>query len=271
MLPWRRSALRRRRDHVALAARPRCAGERGQVALAVRLGALEAGMARASDDEMRRYAAVLLDVDGTLVDSNDAHAHAWVEALGRRGIEVSFARVRRMIGMGGDRLIAEATGLPADGEKTRKLQDEHAAVFAERWLRHVKAIDGARELVLQLRRDNYEVALATAAHEDVLRPLLEIAGIADLLDGKAQPPKPPKSKPHPAAIEVALGQLDADRSRVVLIGDTPYDVEAGRAASVDVLGVTTGGYSAEALAGAVAVYRGPSDLLAQWQRTPLGS
>jgi phosphoglycolate phosphatase-like HAD superfamily hydrolase len=218
---------------------------------------------------MRRYAAVLLDVDGTLVDSNDAHAHAWVETLGERGIEVSFARVRRMIGMGGDRLIAEAAGL-RDGKKTRKLQDEHAAVFSERWLRHVTVIDGARELVLQLRRDNYEIALATAAHEDVLRPLLEIAGIADLLDANAQPPRPPASKPDPAAIEVALSQLDADRSRVVLIGDTPYDVEAGRAASVDVIGVTTGGYSAEALAGAVAVYRGASDVLAQWDSSPLG-
>jgi phosphoglycolate phosphatase-like HAD superfamily hydrolase len=220
---------------------------------------------------MRRYSAVLLDIDGTLVDSNDAHAHAWVEILAKHGIEVAFARVRRMIGMGGDRLIAEITGWPLGQKKTRKLQDEHAAVFAERWLRHVTAIEGARELVLQLRRDNYEVALATAAHEDVLRPLLEIAGIADLMDAKAKPPKPPASKPDPAAIEVALSQLDADRSRVVLIGDTPYDVEASRAASVDVIGFTTGGYGAEALAGAIAVYRGPSDLLARWDGSPLGS
>jgi HAD superfamily hydrolase (TIGR01509 family) len=220
---------------------------------------------------MRRYSAALLDVDGTLVDSNDAHAHAWVEILGKHRNDVAFARVRRMIGMGGDRLIAEITGWPRDREKTRKVQDEHAAVFAERWLRHVTPIEGARELVLQLRRENYQVALATAAHEKVLRPLLEIAGIADLIDANAKPPKPPESKPHPAAIEVALSQLDADRSRVVLIGDTPYDVEAGRAASVDVIGFTTGGYSAEDLIGAVAVYRGPSDLLAQWDGSPLGS
>jgi phosphoglycolate phosphatase-like HAD superfamily hydrolase len=219
---------------------------------------------------MRRYSAVLLDVDGTLVDSNDAHAHAWVETLGNHGIEVSFARVRRMIGMGGDRLVAEITDWPRDGKKARQLQDEYAAVFAERWLRHVTPIDGGRDLVLRLGQDNYQIALATAAHEDALRPLLEIAGIADLIDAKAKPPTPPESKPHPAAIEAALSQLDADRSRVVLIGDTPYDVEAGRAASIDVIGCTTGGYSAEDLAGAIAVYRGPSDLLAQWDISPLG-
>src|SRR6185436_1332995 len=117
----------------------------------------------------------------------------------------------------------------------------------------------------------YEIALATAAHEKVLRPLLEIAGIADLIDVTAKPPKPQGSKPDPAAIEVALSRIDTDRSRVVLIGDTPYDVEAGRAAHIDVVGFTTGGYGAGDLAGAVAVYRGPADLLAQWASSPLSA
>jgi phosphoglycolate phosphatase-like HAD superfamily hydrolase len=92
-----------------------------------------------------------------------------------------------------------------------------------------------------------------------------------LIDAKARPPKPEASKPDPATIEVALSRVDVDRSRVVLIGDTPYDVQAGRAARVDVLGMTTGGYSVEGLAGAVAVYRGPADLLAHWAESPLGN
>ncbi|HZJ63937.1 MAG TPA: HAD hydrolase-like protein [Kofleriaceae bacterium] len=117
---------------------------------------------------------------------------------------------------------------------------------------------------------SYEVALASAAHEDALRPLLEIADVADLIDAKAKPPKPAASNPI-AAIEVELSRVDAERSRVVLIGDTPYDVEAGRAAGIDVIGFTTGGYSAEGLAGTIAIYRGPADLLAQWVSSPLGS
>ena len=219
---------------------------------------------------MRRYAAVLLDVDGTLVDSNDAHAHAWVEALARHGVEVSFERVRRMIGMGGDRVVEEAAGWSREGREVQALQDEHAAIFAERWLRMVTPIDGARELVLRLGQEGYQIALASAAHEDELRSLLEIADIADLIDARARPPKPEASKPDPATIEAALSRVDVERSRVVMIGDTPYDVEAARAAHVDVIGFSTGGYSAEALAGAIAVYRGPSDLLARWAESPLG-
>jgi phosphoglycolate phosphatase-like HAD superfamily hydrolase len=220
---------------------------------------------------MRRYAAVLLDLDGTLVDSNDAHAHAWVEALGDHGVEVAFERVRWMIGMGGDRLAEDITGWPRDGRKVQELQDECAAIFVDHWLRVVKPIDRSRDLVLRLLHEGYQIALASAAHEDALQRLLEIAGIAELIDAKARPPKPEASKPDPATIEVALSRVDVDRSRVVLIGDTPYDVQAGRAAHVDVLGMTTGGYSVEGLAGAVAVYRGPADLLAHWAESPLGN
>jgi phosphoglycolate phosphatase-like HAD superfamily hydrolase len=220
---------------------------------------------------MRRYAAVLLDIDGTLVDSNDAHAHAWVETLARHRIEVSFERVRRMIGMGGDRVVEQITGQPRHGGETKALQDECAAVFAEHWLGQVTPIDQSRELVLRLRHEGYQIALASASHKDVLRSLLEIAGISDLIGPEAVPPKPEASKPDPATIEVALSRVDTDRSRVVMIGDTPYDVEAGRAAHVDVLAFTSGGWSPEALAGAIAVYRGPSELLARWDESPLGT
>jgi phosphoglycolate phosphatase-like HAD superfamily hydrolase len=228
-------------------------------------------MRRACVVLMRRYDAVLLDIDGTLVDSNDAHAHAWVETLAARDIEVSFARVRRMIGMGGDRLVEEITGWPGTDEKVRRLQDEHAKGFASRWLRHVAPIVGTRDLVLRLHESSYQIALATAAHDDILRSLLEIAGVSDLIDEAAQPPKPDASKPDPATIEVALSRVDANRSRVVMIGDTPYDVMAARGADVDVIGFTTGGYSVVELAGAVAVYDGPADLLAQWNASPLGN
>jgi HAD superfamily hydrolase (TIGR01509 family) len=219
---------------------------------------------------MPRYAAVLLDIDGTLVDSNDAHAHAWVEAFVQHDVKVDFERVRWMIGMGGDRVIEQITGWPRDGRKSRRLQDQQTKIFVERWLRHVRPIDQTRDFVLRLRREGYQIALASAAHEDVLDPLLEIAGIADLIDDKAKPPKPEKSKPDPATIEVALSRVDVDRSCVVMIGDTPYDIEAARAAHVDALCFTTGGYSPEELPGAIAVYRGPADLLARWDESLLG-
>jgi len=218
---------------------------------------------------MRRYAAVLLDLDGTLVDSNDAHAGAWVDALAARGVEVGVARVRRMIGMGGDRLVEQITGWPRDSRKVQKLQDECAEIFVERWLRYVRPLDGSRALVLRLGQEGYQIALASASHADALDRLLELAQIADLIDARARSPRPQASKPDPATIEAGLSRVDVERSRAVMIGDTPYDVEAGRAARVDVIGMTTGGYSVEALAGAVAVFRGPSDLLARWAESPL--
>jgi phosphoglycolate phosphatase-like HAD superfamily hydrolase len=217
---------------------------------------------------MRRYAAVLLDIDGTLVDSNDAHAHAWVETFGKHGLEVEFARVRGMIGMGGDRVVEEIADQARDSRAAQELQDECAELFMTHWLQTVKPFDRTRELVRRLQGDGYEVVLASAAHEDAMQALLAIAGIDDLLDERARPPKPEKSKPNPQTIEVALKRVTADRSRAVMIGDTPYDVQAARAARVDVIGVTTGGYTVEGLAGAVAVYDGPADLLARWEDSP---
>jgi phosphoglycolate phosphatase-like HAD superfamily hydrolase len=220
---------------------------------------------------MRRYAAVLLDIDGTLVDSNDAHAESWVETFQKHGVEVAFPRVRRMIGMGGDRVVEEVTGLARDSRASKKLQDQCAELFMKHWLRRVKPLNATRDFVLRLQREGYEVVLASAAHADALEALLAIAGVEDLLGPRARPPKPAASKPDPATIDTALGRVDADRSRVVMIGDTPYDVQAGRAARVDVIGFTTGGYSVEALAGAVAVYDGPADVLARWDDSLLGA
>lgn len=221
---------------------------------------------------MRRYAAVLLDVDGTLVDSNDAHAHAWVDTLAAHDLEVSFERCRRMIGMGGDRLI-EAVGGPTRGTRdNHKIGEHRSKLFQDRWLRHVKPLDGARELVLRLRAEGYQYAIASAARADELIPLLAIADLTDLCSIATTSSDVEESKPDPEIVEAALAQLPfAERSRTVMIGDTPYDIEAARGANVDIIGVTTGGWSTEALAGAVAVYQGPADLLAHWSSSPLAS
>src|SRR5262245_26235465 len=123
---------------------------------------------------MRRYDGVLLDVDGTLVDSNDAHAHAWVEAL---GVEVGFARVRRLIGMGGDRLIEQITGLDRRSKAAGRIGERRSKLFHERWLSRVAPLSGSRTLVLRLRAEGYRVAIASAAKADELDPLLAIADV----------------------------------------------------------------------------------------------
>ena len=209
---------------------------------------------------MRRYEAVLLDVDGTLVDSNDAHAHAWVETLAERGHELALSRAKSLIGMGGDKLIELVTGIPAGSKENERISHDRSELFRERWLRAVRPILGSRELVLRLRADGYQIAIASAAKDEELAPLLEIADIADLVPVRTTSSDVEHSKPDPDIIEAAFARLSAERSRTVMVGDTPYDVRAGKDAGIDVIAVTTGGWSVEALAGAVAVFTGPRAL-----------
>ena len=208
-----------------------------------------------------RFRGVLLDVDGTLVDSNDAHAHAWVEALEKFGHEVPFARVRQMIGMGGDRLVESATGLARDSKANKRIGDARSKIFLETWIHTVRPLPGARALVLRLRGDGYQYALATAAKTEELQPLLELADIADLVPKRTTSSDVEHSKPHPDTVEAALAKLDSvERHQAVMVGDTPYDVLACRQANVAIIGVTSGGWSAEALTGAIAIATGPAEL-----------
>jgi HAD superfamily hydrolase (TIGR01549 family) len=215
---------------------------------------------------MRRYQAVLLDVDGTLVDSNVAHAHAWAEAFAERGVEIDAERVLRLIGMGGDRVIELVTG-----RHDKRFAERRSKLFRERWLRHVKPLLGARELLLQLRREGYQYVLASAAQADELEAVLGQTGLADLCELRTSSSEVAASKPDPASIEAALRKVDVDRSRVVMLGDTPYDLQATRAASVDLIAFTSGGWSYDALAGAVAIYAHPAALVAAWAASPLAS
>ena len=210
---------------------------------------------------MRAFQAVLLDVDGTLVDSNDAHAHAWVEALAKFRYDVPFSLARKMIGMGGDRLVETVVGLPRDSRRNKHLGEARSEIFLEKWLPTVRPIQGSRKLVLRLRADGYQFALASAAKDSELAPLLDIADIADLVETRTTSDEVDESKPSPDTLEAALAKLHSvERSRAVMIGDTPYDVLAARAANIAIIGVTCGGWSAEALQGAFMIASGPAEL-----------
>lgn len=214
---------------------------------------------------MARFRGVLLDVDGTLVDSNDAHAHAWVEALAKFHYDVSFSRARQLIGMGGDRLVEEVTGLPHDSRKNERLGDARSEIFLEKWLPTVRPIQGSRKLVLRLRADGYQFALASAAKDAELAPLLQIADIADLVETRTTSDEVDHSKPAPDTLEAALAKLHyVERTRAVMVGDTPYDVLAARAANIAIIGVTCGGWPADALRGAIMTASGPAELADQF-------
>lgn len=205
--------------------------------------------------------AVLLDVDGTLVDSNDAHARAWVDAFAEAGIAVDYTRVRRAIGMGGDKLMPHVSGITEDSDEGARIAGRRGAIFKSRYLPGLRPFPRVRQLVQRILDDGFVAVAASSAKKDELDPLLHIAGVADLVRTRTSSDDADESKPDPDIVHAALQRAGAAADAAIMLGDTPYDVAAGRRAGVAVVGVECGGWSREDLREAAAVYASPADLL----------
>jgi HAD superfamily hydrolase (TIGR01509 family) len=214
---------------------------------------------------------VIFDMDGTLVDTNDAHARAWVEALREHGHQVEFARIRRLIGMGGDKLLPAAAGVRADSLEGEAIAKRRGEIFRGRELPRVEPFPGSHELLRALEARGFRLAVASSAEKEELEPLVKIAGAEGLLEGKASGDDVERSKPDPDAVTVALQRLGCAPAEAIMIGDTPYDVEAARRAGVDCIGFRCGGWGDDGLAGAIAVYDGPLDLYHRLDASPLAA
>lgn len=208
---------------------------------------------------------VILDIDGTLIDSNDAHARAWEEAGGALGYEIPFAEVRPLIGMGGDRVMKQLLGLDEDSPAGRELSERRGEIFRRRHLPGVEPLPRVRELLERLRDDGFTLVVATSASGDDLEGLLERAGVTDLLADATTSSDAEDSKPAPDIVEAAVARSNLPRDRLMMVGDTPYDVEAARRARVPFVGVRSGGWAAPDLAGAVGVYEHTGDLLEHYE------
>jgi HAD superfamily hydrolase (TIGR01509 family) len=213
--------------------------------------------------------AILFDVDGTLVDSNDAHATAWVDAFAEAGITVDFTEVRRRIGMGGDKLMPEVSDLTDDSPDGKRIAERRGEIFKERFLPTLKPFRDAGRLVATLKERGFTVVAASSAKKHELQPLLEVAGAADPMDGATSSDDAKESKPDPDIINAALKEAGTDAAGAVMIGDTPYDLEAAARAGVTSIAFRTGGWSDADLKGASAIYDGPWDLLARLDESPL--
>jgi HAD superfamily hydrolase (TIGR01549 family) len=213
-----------------------------------------------------RSITVVLDVDGTLVDTNYQHAIAWHRAFRDSGHRVQLWEIHRHIGMGGDQLVAALVGKEvedADGETIRAGHDDaYSELIGE-----VQAMHGASELLAELRQDGCRTILASSAKADEIERYLDLLEARDLVDGWTSADDVERTKPEPDLIEVALGQGGADGA-AVMIGDSTWDVKAADAANVPTLAVLTGGFSAEELreAGAAAVVESIGELRKQRRR-----
>lgn len=214
--------------------------------------------------------AILLDVDGTLIDSNDAHAQAWVDTGAEFGYEIDYERVRWLIGMGGDKVLPELTGLEEESAEGKKILDRRGVVFRDKYLPQLRAFPHARELLVRLRDDGYKLVVATSASEDDLKALLEQGGFDDIIDRATTSDDAEESKPAPDIVQAALKKAKVTADAALMLGDTPYDIGAARRAGVDIIAVRCGGWEDEELHGAVAVYDDVADLLTNYSSSPLG-
>lgn len=215
------------------------------------------------------YRGVLLDIDGTLVDSNDAHADAWVRALREHGYDVPFETIRPLIGMGGDNLLPTAVGLDKESEEGKKISERRGEIFKE-LLPSIAAFPGTRELVSLLQNHGFKMAIATSAPDAEVDPLLEIAEVRDLVKTQTSADDAENSKPDSDIIRAALKKIGLPAKETVLLGDTRYDIEAAAKAGVKVIALRCGGAPSEDLAGALAVYEDPEDLIERFESSPLG-
>ena len=217
--------------------------------------------------------AVLLDIDGTLVLSNDAHAQAWVEAFAAYGYDVPFEKVRPLIGMGGDQVLPKMVpGLNDEEGDGKAIAEKRKELIIERFGPTLAPTKGARELILRMQEAGLHLLIATSATSQELSVLLKAAQVDDLLnkDEAATSSDAEASKPAPDIVEAALSKLKMEPSEVLMIADTPYDIQSAKGAGVGMIAVRCGGFDDEQLKDALAIYDDPADLLAHYSSSPLG-
>jgi HAD superfamily hydrolase (TIGR01549 family) len=214
--------------------------------------------------------SVIFDVDGTLVDSVDLHARAWQDALAVFGKRIPFHKIRAQIGKGGDQLLPVFLTDEEMHQIAGEISQERKTLFAERYLPEVCAFANVRALFERLLQDGRKVALASSADEDELKIYKERAHISDLLETETSKDDAEKSKPHPDIFEAALDRLgNPPPDHTIVVGDTPYDIDAARKAGIPSIAVRSGGFPEDTLVDAIAIYDNITDLLLNYERSPL--
>ena len=216
-----------------------------------------------------REPAAILDIDGTLVDSNYHHAIAWYRAFRQHDVVLPVWRIHRHIGMGGDQLVAAVAGEEVERERGDDIRAAETERYAE-LIEEVRPLEGARELIEDLKRDGRQVVLASSAKPKEVEHYLDLLDARELADGWTTSGDVEHTKPEPDLIHAALERLDGDRA--VMVGDSTWDCQAARRAGVETLAVLTGGFSAQELfdAGALSVFATITELRERLRSTALG-
>jgi HAD superfamily hydrolase (TIGR01509 family) len=205
--------------------------------------------------------AAIIDVDGTLVDTNYQHAIAWYRAFRDCGVVLQLWRIHRHIGMGGDQLVPSLTSSRYErerGDEVRAAEKRHYMQL----IGEVEPMDRARDLLEALRQRGHSVVLASSAKPEEVEHYLDLLDARELANGWTTSADVRATKPEPDLVIAALQKADAPPSEAVMIGDSTWDVRAADGAGVQTLGVMTGGFCEDELlhAGAATVFESVADL-----------
>jgi HAD superfamily hydrolase (TIGR01509 family) len=215
-------------------------------------------------------AIAILDIDGTLVDTNYHHAIAWYRAFRQHGIVLPLWRIHRHVGMGGDQLVGALTDEQTESEKGDDIRTAEKALYFQ-LLPEVETMKGSRELIEDLKRRGHTVVLASSAKEDEVDTYLDLLDARELADAWTTSADVENTKPQPDLVNAALKRAEGRSKEAVMVGDTPWDVDAAKAAGVGTLTVRTGGFGVDELreAGALDVFESVSELCAKLDDTVL--
>lgn len=191
--------------------------------------------------------AFLLDIDGTLVDSNDKHADCWVEAFAHFGKKVEWSEIRPQMGKGGDLLVPDTLNAREMRSFGEALKDYRGKLWKERYLRTVEPFAGARASIEALHARGIKLAFASSSNQDEVEYYVELLGVGHLLAGTTSKQDAEFSKPSPEIFQAALDLVKSDPARTFALGDTPYDVLSAHRVPVPIVAVLSGGFPREQL------------------------
>lgn len=214
--------------------------------------------------------AILFDVDGTLVDSNEYHVLAWAEVFHAAGHDFRFADIHAQIGKGADNFVPALVPGVSE-EEAERLGEAHKALFAKIYSHRLKPFPGARELLGCCRKEGLKVMLATSASDRELERHLDVLDARGIVDGWTSADDVGHSKPCPDLFEAAARKAGVTPEEALVVGDTPYDIMAAGTAGIRTVAVRSGLFDDEALAGAIAIYDNVADLLERFDDSPLSS
>ena len=213
--------------------------------------------------------AILFDIDGTLVDSNDFHILAWAEAFKQFGHEFRLAEIHEQVGKGGDNLLPAL--LPDIGEEgTEQLKKAHGDLFKQHYFGRLKPFPGAVDLLRRCREAGYTVVLASSASGTELdHHLDDVLGARKLVDDWTSADDVGHSKPCPDIFVTAAQKAGVAPDEALVIGDTPYDIQAASDAGIRTVAVRSGGFRDDQLSGAIAIFDDVAELLERFDASPL--